>query len=42
MQDNATKQEWIEPTIDALDIDETSSFFRRGVDGGFSIDSTRS
>ena len=42
MTDNCDREDWIEPTIEILDVEETHQFLRRGADGGIYIDSMRS
>ena len=42
MQDNNARQEWIEPKIESLDVEETNLFPLVGRDGGRNPDSLRS
>jgi hypothetical protein len=34
MQDNTPREEWVEPKIDALDVEETGAASIAGRDGG--------
>ena len=42
MTDNARLEEWVEPEINSLDVEETYVFPNRGGDGGGFADCTRS
>lgn len=42
MQDNKAREEWIEPKIETLDVEDTNVFPRVGSDGGRYADSLKS